>query len=227
VQLARNIAGFPQTVCLQRILPALVQQVELGNSADGSQRVVDKWKVMTLAPLAQISPHVSPQQFKEQVEPIILRFFASKNRMTRVMVLQNCGGFIGQLNADLVNTKIYPDVESGFADTNTTMREETIKAMVSLAPVLNAANLGRVLQQFNRLMLTTKDQPDCAFLRENCVICAQHIAAYIHAAGLQMQLLKLCWIPVSSSLDTFDLRAQNILFNSDFFNALGIVGRRH
>ena len=69
-------------------------------------------------------------QFKAQVEPVILRFFASKNRMTRVMVLQNCPAFVGQLDRTLVNGKIFSDVLSGFADTNKTMREETIKVMV-------------------------------------------------------------------------------------------------
>eukprot|EP00750_Incisomonas_marina_P027886 INCI6258.1.p1 GENE.INCI6258.1~~INCI6258.1.p1 ORF type:complete len:562 (-),score=89.90 INCI6258.1:2571-4256(-) len=194
--LAQHVGEFPEEVCLRRLLPLLVREMQMDAASAGANGGgVSKWKIMALSPLAQIAPHVPADQFKAQVEPVILRFFASKNRMTRVMVLQNCPAFVGQLDRTLVNGKIFSDVLSGFADTNKTMREETIKVMVALAPVLNAENLCLMLQQFNRLMNGTKGDASCTFLRENCVICAQHTAGYVHAAGKQLQLLSLVWIP--------------------------------
>jgi hypothetical protein len=72
---------------------------------------------------------------------------------------------VGQLSPKLINSKIFPDVESGFADTNPTMREETIKVMVALAPALDHASLSRLLEQFHLVMVNTRADPQAAFLR--------------------------------------------------------------
>ena len=51
--------------------------------------------------------------------------------------------------------------------------------MVPLAPVLDAANLAQMLVRFNRLVVGTRDAAETAHLRENCVICGQHVSGSV------------------------------------------------
>ena len=89
-QLAQHISTFPKVICVGRILSLLVKELDQrstpGSTAGSGDSNTSRWKIMALSPLAQIAPLLEPSQFKKEVEPIIVRFFASKTRMTRVMV---------------------------------------------------------------------------------------------------------------------------------------------
>ena len=62
------------------------------------------------------------------------------------------GLFAEHLQMNTVNDQIFPNVVQGFMDTNPVVRENTIKAMLHLAPKLNYKNMNEeLLKHFARL----------------------------------------------------------------------------
>jgi SCY1-like protein 1 len=67
---------------------------------------------------------------------------------------------LGHLQAPTVNDQIFPQIAHGFMDTNPTIREQTVKSIIHLAPKLNYNNLNaEVLRHFARLQ--AKDDQVC------------------------------------------------------------------
>lgn len=70
---------------------------------------------------------------------------------------------LGHLQASTVNDQIFPQIAHGFMDTNPTIREQTVKSIIHLAPKLNYNNLNaEVLRHFARLQ--AKDDQVCILL---------------------------------------------------------------
>jgi long-chain acyl-CoA synthetase len=75
----------------------------------------------------------------------VVKLFSSSDRNTRVKLLQQIDQFIEHIQTQVVNDKIFPNIVSGFMDTNPVVRESTIKAMLFIAPKLNYKNLNEEL----------------------------------------------------------------------------------
>ena len=61
--LAQHVGEFPEEVCLRRLLPLLVREMQMDAASAGANGGgVSKWKIMALSPLAQIAPHVPADQ---------------------------------------------------------------------------------------------------------------------------------------------------------------------
>ncbi|MEE6527464.1 hypothetical protein FKM82_028856 [Ascaphus truei] len=87
--------------------------------------------------------------------------------------------FIQYLNEPTVNTQIFPHVVHGFLDTNPAIREQTVKAMLLLAPKLNENNLNvELMKHFARLQARDAQGP----IRCNTTVCLGKIAPYLNPA---------------------------------------------
>uniref|UniRef100_A0A182PTR2 N-terminal kinase-like protein n=1 Tax=Anopheles epiroticus TaxID=199890 RepID=A0A182PTR2_9DIPT len=91
-------------------------------------------------------------EYQKRIVPCVVKLFASTDRVTRSRLLQQLDLFISHLQPNVVNDQIFPQIAHGFLDTNPTIREQTVKSIIHLAPKLNYNNLNvEVLRHFARL----------------------------------------------------------------------------
>ena len=121
--------------------------------------------------------------YKEQIEPFILNCFKNNDRALRYRLLIATNEYATKVDRETVRGKIFADACAGFGDQNSSLREATIKAMVSLAPVLDPAVVqDRVAKS---LMKCLKDvEPS---IRTNTVICFGKIAPYMSSPGVVLR----------------------------------------
>ncbi|GFO35647.1 N-terminal kinase-like protein [Plakobranchus ocellatus] len=169
--LTPSLDSFPPTFCRNKILPQLLTAFEYGNAGSS-----------VLAPLFKIGKHLETNEYQAKIVPCVVKLFSSPDRATRVKLLQQIEFFVEHLQSDTVNSQIFPNVISGFMDTNPMVRESTIKAMLHLAPKLNYKNLNEeLMKQFARLQ--SKD--DQGGIRTNTTVCLGKIACYINPGARQ------------------------------------------
>lgn len=115
-----------------------------------------------------------------------MKLFASTDRVTRSRLLQQLDLFIAHLQPPVVNEQIFPQVAHGFLDTNATIREQTVKSIIHLAPKLNYNNLNvEVLRHFARLQA----RDDQGGIRTNTTVCLGKIAPHLHPQVRQRVLV--------------------------------------
>lgn len=59
--------------------------------------------------------------------PCVVKLVSSSDRATRVRLLQQLDNFADHLKPATVNEQIFPNIITGFMDTNPTVREQTVK----------------------------------------------------------------------------------------------------
>ncbi|KAJ1529747.1 hypothetical protein ONE63_006497 [Megalurothrips usitatus] len=158
--------NFPKDVCVNKILPQLINAFVYGDAGSS-----------ILAPMFKLGGLLDEAEYQKQIVPCVVKLFASNDRATRVRLLQQLEFFIGHLQASTVNDQIFPQVAHGFMDTNPTIREQTVKSIIHLAPKLNYNNLNvEVLRHFARLQA----RDDQAGIRTNTTVCLGKIAQHLH-----------------------------------------------
>ncbi|KAK3778636.1 hypothetical protein RRG08_016613 [Elysia crispata] len=169
--LTPSLDSFPPAFCRNKILPQLLTAFEYGNAGSS-----------VLAPLFKIGKYLETSEYQAKIVPCVVKLFSSPDRATRVKLLQQIEFFVEHLQPDTVNTQIFPNVISGFMDTNPMVRESTIKAMLHLAPKLNHKNLNEeLMKHFARLQ--SKD--DQGGIRTNTTVCLGKIACFINPGARQ------------------------------------------
>lgn len=164
--LSSSLDTFPQEICLYRVLPELINAFEFGNAGSS-----------VLSPMFKLGKLLSEDEYQKKIVPCIVKMFSSKDRATRVKLLQQIEEFIDHIQPSIVNNQIFPNVAQGFMDTNPTIRDHTIKCMIYLAPKLNYQNLNEeMLKHFARLQ--SKD--DQGGIRTNTTVCLGKISSYLH-----------------------------------------------
>ncbi|GJQ78354.1 hypothetical protein Trydic_g22181 [Trypoxylus dichotomus] len=173
--LTPHLENFPATVCKHKILPQLITAFEYGDAGSA-----------VLAPMFKLGKLLDSQSYQKKIVPCVVKLFSSNDRMTRSKLLQQLEHFIGHLQPSTVNDQIFPQVAHGFMDTNTTIREQTVKSMIHLAPKLNYNNLNNeLLRHFARLQM--KDEH--GGIRTNTTICLGKIAQHLHPQVRQKVLI--------------------------------------
>jgi SCY1-like protein 1 len=125
-------------------------------------------------------------EYQKKIVPCVVKLFVSNDRATRSRLLQQLEYFIGHLQAATVNDQIFPQIAHGFMDTNPTIREQTVKSVIHLAPKLSYNNLNvEVLRHFARLQ--SKD--DQGGIRTNTTVCLGKIAQHLHPQIRQKVLI--------------------------------------
>ncbi|CAN7999790.1 unnamed protein product [Ixodes hexagonus] len=167
--------NFPPNVCKYKILPQLINSFEFGDAGSS-----------VLTPLFKIGRMLEADEYQKKIVPCVVKLFSSKDRATRARLLQQVDQFMDHLSPEVVNQEVFPHVVQGFSDTNPTIREQTVKAMVHMAPKLNHHNLNEeVMRHFARLQA----RDDQGGIRTNTTVCLGKIACHLHPQVRQKVLI--------------------------------------
>ncbi|ELT98079.1 hypothetical protein CAPTEDRAFT_223847 [Capitella teleta] len=164
--LSNVLDTFPESFCKEKILPQLIHAFDYGNAGSA-----------VLMPMFKLGKLLDTEDYQTRIVPCVVKLFSSTDRATRVKLLQQIEIFVEYLTPAVVNEKIYPNIVSGFMDTNPVVRESTIKSMLHLACKLNYKNLNEeLLKHFARLQ--AKD--DQGGIRTNTTVCLGKIACFLN-----------------------------------------------
>ncbi|EGK97330.1 AGAP001091-PB [Anopheles gambiae str. PEST] len=173
--LTAQIDNFPDNVCRYKILPQLITAYEYGDAGSA-----------VLAPMFKLGRLLDEGEYQKRIVPCVVKLFASTDRVTRSRLLQQLDLFISHLQPNVVNDQIFPQIAHGFLDTNPTIREQTVKSIIHLAPKLNYNNLNvEVLRHFARL----QSRDDQGGIRTNTTVCLGKIAPHLHPQVRQRVLV--------------------------------------
>ncbi|KAK7104395.1 N-terminal kinase-like protein [Littorina saxatilis] len=173
--LTPSLDSFPPQMCRNKILPQLLNAFEYGNAGSS-----------VLAPMFKIGKYLDSDEYQRKIVPCVVKLFSSPDRSTRVNLLQQVEFFVEHLTHAVVNDQIFPNIASGFMDTNPVVRESTVKAMLHLASKLNYKNLNEeLMKHFARLQ--SKD--DQGGIRTNTTVCLGKIACHLNPAIRQKILI--------------------------------------
>ncbi|KAG2414049.1 hypothetical protein HFD88_003240 [Aspergillus terreus] len=155
---------FPEEFFKMKVLPELLKSVEFGG---GGPKV--------LSAILKIGSKLSPDEYSSKLTPVIVRLFANPDRALRVCLLDNLPLMIDNLPQKIVNDKIFPQMTSGFTDVAPVVREQTVKAVLSVITKLSDRTINGELLRF--LARTANDeQPG---IRTNTTICLGKIAKHL------------------------------------------------
>ncbi|CAD6994443.1 unnamed protein product [Ceratitis capitata] len=173
--LTLHLDHFPDNICKHKILPQLINAYEYGDAGSA-----------VLAPMFKLGKLLDEAEYQKRIVPCVVKLFASTDRVTRSRLLQQLDLFIAHLQPQVVNEQIFPQVAHGFLDTNATIREQTVKSIIHLAPKLNYNNLNvEVLRHFARLQA----RDDQGGIRTNTTVCLGKIAPHLHPQVRQRVLV--------------------------------------
>uniref|UniRef100_A0A182YH42 N-terminal kinase-like protein n=1 Tax=Anopheles stephensi TaxID=30069 RepID=A0A182YH42_ANOST len=173
--LTAQIDNFPDNVCRHKILPQLITAYEYGDAGSA-----------VLAPMFKLGRLLEEAEYQKRIVPCVVKLFASTDRVTRSRLLQQLDLFISHLQPNVVNDQIFPQIAHGFLDTNPTIREQTVKSIIHIAPKLNYNNLNvEVLRHFARL----QSRDDQGGIRTNTTVCLGKIAPHLHPQVRQRVLV--------------------------------------
>lgn len=170
-----QLDNLPDNVCRHKILPQLITAYEYGDAGSA-----------ILAPLFKLGRLLEEEEYQKKIVPCVVKLFGSTDRMTRSRLLLQIDLFVTHLHPKVVNEQIFPQIAHGFMDTNPTIREQTVKAIIHLAAKLNYNNLNvEVLRHFARL----QSRDDQGGIRTNTTVCLGKIASHIHPEVRQRVLV--------------------------------------
>lgn len=161
---------FPEDFFKMKVLPELLKSIEFGGGGPKVFGVVMK-----------ISSKLSDEEYDAQITPVIVRLFASPDRAIRVCLLDNLPLMIDHLSQKIVNDKIFPQMVTGFTDVAPVVREQTVKAVLTMVTKLSDRAINGELLRY--LAKTANDeQPG---IRTNTTICLGKIARNLGSNPLQ------------------------------------------
>ena len=153
-----------------KVLPELLKTMEFGGGGPKVFGVIMK-----------IGSKLSDEYYNARITPVIVRLFASPDRVIRVCLLDNLPLMIDHLPDKVVSKGIYPQMVTGFTDTAPIVREQTVKAVLTIINKLSDRIINGELLRY--LAKTSNDeQPG---IRTNTTICLGKIAKNI-APGVSL-----------------------------------------
>ncbi|KAF2025452.1 ARM repeat-containing protein [Setomelanomma holmii] len=152
---------FPADFFKMKVLPELLKSVEFGG---GGAKV--------FSTVMQIGQKLSDDEYETRITPVVVRLFANPDRGIRVCLLDNLPLMIDHLPQKVVNDKIFPQMVTGFSDVAPVVREQTVKAVLTVVSKLSDRVINGEL--LRHLAKTANDeQPG---IRTNTTICLGKIA---------------------------------------------------
>ncbi|KAL8644699.1 MAG: hypothetical protein Q9210_007120 [Variospora velana] len=136
---------FPEEYFKVKLLPELLKSVEFGG---GGPKV--------FAAVMKIGASLSNEEYNARLTPVIVRLFSNPDRAIRVCLLDHLPYMIDHLPQKLVNDNIFPHMVTGFADVAPIVREQTVKAVLTIITKLSDRTInGELLKQ---LAKTSNDE---------------------------------------------------------------------
>lgn len=152
---------FPEDFFKMKILPELLKSVEFGGGGPS-----------VFGAIMKIGLKMSDDEFESRLAPLVIRLFGSPDRAMRVCLLDNLPIMVDRISQKDINGKIWPLMTTGFTDTAPVVREQTVKAVLSVISKLSDRVINGELLRF--LAKTANDeQPG---IRTNTTICLGKIA---------------------------------------------------
>ena len=152
---------FPEAFFSVKVLPELLKSMEFGG---GGPKV--------FASVMKIGKKLSDDEWDSKLTPVVVRLFANPDRAIRVCLLDNLPNMIDHLSTKIVNDKIFPQMVTGFSDVAPLVREQTVKAVLTIVTKLADRTVNGEL--LKHLAKTSNDeQPG---IRTNTTICMGKIA---------------------------------------------------
>ncbi|KAI9711080.1 MAG: hypothetical protein M1812_007274 [Candelaria pacifica] len=164
---------FPEEFFKMKVLPELLKSVEFGG---GGPKV--------FAAVMKIGTKLTDEEYDTRLTPVVIRLFGSPDRAIRVCLLDNLPLMIDHLSQKVVNDKVFPQMVSGFTDAAPVVREQTVKAVLTIITKLSDRTINGELLKY--LAKTSNDeQPG---IRTNTTICLGKIARNLGANTRQKVL---------------------------------------
>ncbi|KAJ1929819.1 Nuclear aminoacylation-dependent tRNA export pathway component [Tieghemiomyces parasiticus] len=139
-QLGPHVDSFPISFSVHKVLPELLKTLEF--AAGGPQ---------VLQAVLKIGQRLDEDQFVTSITPTLIRLFALPDRALRFCLLEHLGVYVTKIADRTVNDVIYPHIATGFIDAAPAIREQTVKAVLVLAPKLSKSTLqGDVVNALGR-----------------------------------------------------------------------------
>lgn len=174
-RLESELGSFPDDICKNKILPDLITAFEYGEAG-----------APILNPIFSIGKMLTEDEYQVKLVPCIIKLYSYKDRATRSKLLQQLDSYINYLSSNDINEQIFPQVVQGFLDSNVTIREQTVKSMLHLAPKLTSANINdELMRHFSRLQFNDQE----GGIRANTTVCLGKIAKHLSGQVQQNQLL--------------------------------------
>ncbi|KAI0258684.1 hypothetical protein BC834DRAFT_910313 [Gloeopeniophorella convolvens] len=112
---------LPATFATYLVLPTLLTSLSHSTMATSASSII---------PLViQLGTYVPPDEYRKLVLEPIVKLFANPDRGTRMALLDALPEFAEKLDKQTVSEKIWPNLQTGFADTVPLLRESTVKAI--------------------------------------------------------------------------------------------------
>ncbi|KAH3686082.1 hypothetical protein WICPIJ_002941 [Wickerhamomyces pijperi] len=134
LQTAKSGSRFPRGFQEYKILPELVKYY------DTNQTNFDTLQLI-------LTSHQSHQQdqsdqiFNNAIKPTVFKAFMVPDRTIRLLLLTHLPAILPKLTASEINDKIFPNYLTGFQDSNVKIREESLKQLRGLVPLLYSRQL--------------------------------------------------------------------------------------
>lgn len=139
------------------------------------------------------------------ISPFIVRMFSNQNRSIRLCLLENFPNYINHISDIIINDKIFPKMVliifitiinifklTGFNDIVPLVREETIKAIVTIISKLSEHNINNELLKY--LIRTHNDeQPK---IRTSTIICLGKIGKHLKPNVYIFPLIKRAYLEI-------------------------------
>ncbi|KAL9611624.1 MAG: hypothetical protein Q9167_003739 [Letrouitia subvulpina] len=185
---------FSEDYLSVKVLPELLKSVEFGG---GGPRV--------FSAVVKIGSKLSDEDFNLKLTPVVVRLFSNPDRAIRVCLLDNLPKIIGYLPQKLVNDKIFPHMATGFADVAPLVREQTVKAVLTIISKLSDRTInGELLKHLAKI--ANDEQPG---IRTNTTICLGKIARNLGANVCELVILsKVLLKPLTRVQDQTEVRDQ-------------------
>ncbi|KAI8581579.1 hypothetical protein K450DRAFT_232004 [Umbelopsis ramanniana AG] len=161
------IETFPQEFSIHKILPELINAFEFGA---GGPKV--------LSSIIKVGGHLPDEEYVKVVIPCIIRMYAAPDRGIRMALLEMLPSYVDRLTKKIVNDQIFPHVALGFTDGVPMIREQTIKGILLLVPLLSDRVINYDLLKY-LAKLQMDEEPG---IRTNTTICLGKIAKHLNAA---------------------------------------------
>ncbi|KAJ3153399.1 hypothetical protein HDU86_005229 [Geranomyces michiganensis] len=160
-----SLESFPTEFCKYKILPELIKALEFGGAG-----------AKALAPILKLGGKLDQQEFDALVVPIVVKMFASTDRVIRVSLCEGLPGLIDHLNAKVVTEKIFPNLAAGFLDSSAVIREHTLKSILVIISKLSEKIINNELLRY----LAKLQQDAEPGIRTNTTICLGKISKHLN-----------------------------------------------
>lgn len=126
-------------------------------------------------------------EFDQLVTPAIINLFKSNDRSIRLALCEKIESYAAKLSDSVCNDIIYPNLAAGFNDNTAIIREQTLKAVSTLAPKLHSKTINNsLLRHLAKLQLDSEPG-----IRTNTAICLARLSKYLDESVFHVILTRL------------------------------------